>query len=836
MPAFLPPDEAQRLAALQRYQILDTPPEAGFDRITALAARLFRVSIVQISLVDHERQWFKSCFGTQDTQTGRDVSFCAHAILSSQVLVVPDATLDARFQSNALVTVEGGIRFYAGAPLRTSDGFQLGTLCLIDSRPRDFSAEEAATLADLAAIVVDELELRQAGQQLRQEIGEREQSQQALRSSEERARSIISAAHDPFVSMDAAGIITDWNRRAEETFGWARHEAIGRALAETIVPHRYRSAHWKGLDKYLQTGEGPVLNTSIEISALHRDGREFPIELSISPVVVGGERLFTAFVRDISERKRVEAELSQSQKFAESIAEHSTSIIYVFDLRALTNVYANRNVAEFLGYSQQQIEAMGHNFLPSVVHPDDLGFMMSHLSHFERLPDGEVIEFESRFRHANGSWRWLWNRESVFKRDEAGVPIQILGTAQDITERQEAALAIEESERRFAAFMRYVPGVAFMKDREGRYAYVNESFENLFGLSLDYLKGKSDEEVWPPEVAAELRANDREVLEQKRAVQVVETVPQADGPHFWLSSKFPILDAAGEAVMLAAVSIDITERARSEQELKEFAARLERSNRELERSNRELQDFSYVASHDLQEPLRKIRAFGDRLQARHGAKLDDSGRAYIDFMQEAAARMQTLIEDLLNYSRVTTRAQPFALVDLAETTRQVLADLELRVEQTGGEVELGELPSIEADATQMRQLLQNLIGNALKFHRPGVPPRVQIEAQLQGEMCEITVRDNGIGFEEKYLDRIFQPFQRLHGREAYEGTGIGLAICRKIAERHGGRITARSTPGSGTTFCVSLPLQQSASLEPASEQETQFKPGEEEAGSEENTP
>ncbi len=830
MRAPLPDNEAARLQALHRLQILDTPPEAAFDRLTRLASRLFRVPAAQISLVDQDRQWLKSSFGPlsgpSSAQRPREVSACAHAILQEQVLVVPDATLDARFADNALVTAEGGLRFYAGAPLKTREGFNVGTLCLLDTQPRSLSAAEAATLADLASVVVDELELRLAAQLLSEEIKERERSQAQAAAREERTRSIIEAAHDAFVSMDAGGRIIDWNRRAEETFGWSRDQALGRLLSETIIPPRYRSAHQLGLHKYLQTGEGPVLNTSIEISALHHDGREFPIELSITPVRLEHETLFTAFVRDISERKRVEEELRESQRFAESIAEHSTSIIYVFDLRTLTNAYSNRNVAEFLGYSPAQIEAMGTNFLPTIVHPEDLPSLMSRREELKALGEGQVIEFEMRFRHADGSWRWLWNRELVFKREQNGVPIQILGTAQDITERKQAAQAIWESERRFAAFMRYVPGVAFMKDTQGRYAYVNESFEQLFGLKLEYLRGKTDEEVWPPETAAQFKANDAEAMGRKQAVQIVETVPHADGAHFWLSSKFPILDDQGDVVMLAAVAIDITEKERAAHDLKEFTRRLERSNREL-------QDFSYVASHDLQEPLRKIRAFGDRLSTKHGASLDASGREYVRFMQEAAARMQTLIEDLLSYSRVTTQAKAFTRVDLAQVARQVLEDLELRVEQSGGQVEVGALPVIEADETQMRQLLQNLIGNALKFHRSNVPPRVQVEQAEQveagsgdNEMCELVVRDNGIGFEEKYLDRIFQPFQRLHERETYEGTGIGLAICRKIAERHNGSITARSAPGSGTEFHVSLPLKQSveASVE-ASGATTSGKPG-----------
>jgi signal transduction histidine kinase len=241
----------------------------------------------------------------------------------------------------------------------------------------------------------------------------------------------------------------------------------------------------------------------------------------------------------------------------------------------------------------------------------------------------------------------------------------------------------------------------------------------------------------------------------------------------------------------------------------------------LERSNRELQDFASIAAHDLQEPLRKVQAFGDRLKAKCADALGDQGRDYLERMQDAAARMQTLINDLLTYSRVTTKAQPFVQVDLAQVAREVVSDLEISIEQLGGRVEVGDLPTIEADSTQMRQLLQNLIGNGLKFHKADVAPVVKVQARhapTSGESCQITVEDNGIGFDEKYLDQIFTIFHRLHSREEYPGNGVGLAVCRKIVERHGGSIIARSVPGEGSTFIVTLPVKRSqSSISPLSQ-------------------
>jgi light-regulated signal transduction histidine kinase (bacteriophytochrome) len=246
-----------------------------------------------------------------------------------------------------------------------------------------------------------------------------------------------------------------------------------------------------------------------------------------------------------------------------------------------------------------------------------------------------------------------------------------------------------------------------------------------------------------------------------------------------------------------------------------------RQRQELIRSNEELQQFAYIASHDLQEPLRKIQAFGDRLETKYQDVLNEQGRDYIGRMQNAAGRMQVLINDLLILSRVTTKTTSLVPVNLTQVALEVVSDLEVRIQQTGGLVEVGELPTINAAPLQMRQLLQNLIGNALKFHRESEPPVVKIYSQLLkreeqqptgihpvADFYQIFVEDNGVGFDEKYLDRIFNVFQRLHSRSEYEGSGMGLAICRKIVEHHGGSITAKSTLGQGATFIVTLPIEQ----------------------------
>lgn len=250
-------------------------------------------------------------------------------------------------------------------------------------------------------------------------------------------------------------------------------------------------------------------------------------------------------------------------------------------------------------------------------------------------------------------------------------------------------------------------------------------------------------------------------------------------------------------------------------ERKRAQNRLNQQAVELKNSNAELEQFAYVASHDLQEPLRKIRAFGDRLQSKCGDTLDEQGRDYVTRMQSAAGRMQKLIESLLTFSRVSSNKQPLVPVDLNEVSQEVISDLETRIQESGGTVRILDLPTLDADPIQIHQLLQNLIGNGIKYRHEDTAPVIEVSAEITahggvagGSSCRIQVRDNGIGFDPEFADQIFGIFQRLHGRGEYEGTGVGLAICRKIAERHGGTISAEGRPGEGATFTVVLPLRQ----------------------------
>ena len=352
-------------------------------------------------------------------------------------------------------------------------------------------------------------------------------------------------------------------------------------------------------------------------------------------------------------------------------------------------------------------------------------------------------------------------------------------------------------------------------DASQRIISANRSFYQTFQVKREETEGRLIYELgghqWDIPRLRELLESIIPVNTHFQDVEVEQAFP-AIGRKTMLLNARRLERRSGEPWLVLLAIEDITDRRRAE-------ATLARQARELARSNADLKEFATVAAHDLQEPLRKIQFFGEQLKIECTEALGAEGRDYLERMRNAAKRMQRLISDLLALARIRTTEHPFVSVDLADEIRNVVSDLQVQIEQVGARLHVGELPTIEADPIQMRQLLQNLIDNALKFHRPDEAPVVKIRGELLGvpegrpsgnspvaETCRVLVEDNGVGFDEKYLARILAPFQRLGGRDQHAGTGIGLAICRKIVERHGGEILAKSTLGQGSTFIVTLPV------------------------------
>jgi two-component system, LuxR family, sensor kinase FixL len=390
-------------------------------------------------------------------------------------------------------------------------------------------------------------------------------------------------------------------------------------------------------------------------------------------------------------------------------------------------------------------------------------------------------------------------------------------TAQSLDQRRTIdvldSAAADDMDARYRALFEGSMDAIYLTCADGRILRVNPAFEQLLGYTAEELRHNLAQELY---VDPADRDRFRAEIAASGAVRDFETrLRHRDGRVLDCLMTSTARRTADGSLEYQGIIRDVTEQRRAR-------AELERTAEALKRSNAELEQFAYVASHDLQEPLRKIRAFGDRLESMLDGQLEDRAADYLKRMVSAAERMGTLIENLLSYSRVSSRGAQLVDVDLGQVVTDVLADLERQVASTSARVEVDRLPRLEADAVQMRQLFQNLVSNAIKYGPPDGAPEVRIEAEYldrdgglvpasaAASSVRIRVRDNGIGFEPEYAERIFELFQRLHGRERYDGTGIGLGVCRRIVTRHGGTITAEGRPGKGATFTITLPLRQEA--------------------------
>ncbi len=471
----------------------------------------------------------------------------------------------------------------------------------------------------------------------------------------------------------------------------------------------------------------------------------------------------------------------------------------------------NSTELAMLGWRREEV--VGRKHITELLTPASQAIFHREFPAFVRT--GHMVDLEFDFVRRDGStFTGLLSATAI--KDADGNFVRSRSTTVDITDRK---LAEAERDRFFTISL----DLLCIASGDGYFKRVSPAVTDILGWTPEeFMAQPFMELIHPDDRTASQAEVERQLVRGEKVLQFEDRFRHKDGS--WRVLSWRSVPQPGG--LMYATARDVTERKQMEERLRSFNLELEQRVAErtaelsrvngrlktaatrLANSNRELQDFAFVASHDLQEPLRKIQAFSDRLKSRCGPAFDATGSDYMERMLGAAGRMRRLIDDLLMFSRVTSKAKPFEPVDLAQVAREVVSDLEIRLEQVGARVDLGPLPTLDADATQMRQLLQNLIGNALKFRRPEAPPVVTVTGEQRDGQLRLSVADNGIGFEEKYADRIFQVFQRLHGRGEYEGSGIGLAVCRKIAERHGGVITVRSTPGVGSTFTINLPMRQ----------------------------
>jgi PAS domain S-box-containing protein len=631
-----------------------------------------------------------------------------------------------------------------------------------------------------------------------------------LRESRERLASIFTSVAEGLVLQDARGRILECNGAAERILGLSAALMNG---VDSLDP-RWRAVREDGTPcsgeshpamRTLRTGRAQRDET---MGVFRPDGSLVWLSINAEPIFGDSGRVLavvTSFF-DITARRHAEQALRESEERWKFAIEGTGDGLWDWDVLGGRVVFSSRWKA-MLGYAEDEI---GDSLAEwrSRVHPEDLvGVLRAVQDHL----DGRSALYlsEHRVRCKDGAYRWILGRGRIVSRGADGRPLRLIGTHSDLSERRAAEQALRESEERFRnTFDHAGVGMAIVA-LDGRWQRVNAALSRILGYTEEELLRRSSQDLThPDDLDADLVQSRRLLAGEIASYQMEKRCLHREGHPVWIRLTGSLVrDGGGAPVHFVAQIEDITDRRLAAGKLAAYARRLATRNRDL-------QDFAHVASHDLQEPLRKIQAFGDRLEGRAAARLEPEERDYLARMRAAAARMSALIDALLAYSRVGSRAGTWENVPLAEALGDALQDLELRLESTGGRVEAGPLPVLRADPVQMRQLLQNLVGNGLKYSRAGVAPLVRVSsapaatgvlASALGPAWELRVADNGIGFEQRHAEAIFGVFHRLHGRDEYGGAGVGLAICRRIVERHGGLIRAEGRVGEGAVFVVVLP-------------------------------
>ncbi len=638
MQALLPKNEPARLQALRDYGILDTAAEAEFDDFTLLAAQICGTPVALISLVDADRQWFKSRIGLDASEMPRDQAFCAHALHQPDVFMVPDAGLDPRFSDNPLVTGGPNICFYAGAPLVTDEGHALGTLCVIDRVPRTLTSDQQAALQALSRQVIARLELRR-------QLAERTRVERERATSEALKDAILQSALDCIVTINRQGCIVEWNPAAARTFGYPRDVAIGQDLADLIIPPALRGVHRRGMARYFATGKGPMLNRRIESRALRADGTEFPVEIAITPILLETGTLFTAYLRDISERKQAQEALEivhqelegrvrqRTQELSEALQEHRNvmetvpDVLFRLDMSGRL-VQWNRKMETVTGLSPKELQDRPALDLFA---EDEKCVIAQAIA--QAFRDGYVA-VEGSLLGTNGA-ATLHQFSAVPLRNADGIAIGLTGMGRDITERRRSEASLLESETRYRGLVDHSPE-AIVVYSEDRFVYANAAAVTLFAASrAEELIGRAIFDVVHP---------DYHVLAHKRAArsqQKGKTSPLTEQKYVRLDGKVIDVESVTTGITYLGKPAgqvlirDITERKKAEEEIlalnaemiRAYDATIEGWSRALDLRDHETEDHSRrVTEMTLRLALAVSIAPEDLIHVRRGALLHDIGK------------------------------------------------------------------------------------------------------------------------------------------------------------------------------------------------------------------
>ena len=674
-----------------------------------------------------------------------------------------------------------------------------GSLKFITALISAYTALALIPLIPQALALPSPTQLEMINQTLQKEIAEREQIATTLLELTQLQNAILNSANYTIISTDASGIIKTFNRAAQQILGYSVEEVVGKVTPAIIhdpleVEHisevLYQELGVKiepGFEVFVAKPSRGIADEN-EWTYIRKDGSRFPVLLSVTALFDSNENItgFLGIAQDISDRKQAEKELRDLTTAMQNAVEGISRLDIEGRYLNMNRAYANK-----CGYEPE--EMIGLEW-PITVHPDDVEMLM--LAYQEMLSSGKV-EVEARGVRKNGSF--FYKQLTMVKAcDEQGTFNGHHCFMKDITERKLTERALQESESKYRQIVELAEEGIWVIDGNARTTYANRAMARMLGYEELEMFGRSLFDFMD-EQAIQLANDNMELRRQGIAQRYEFRLKNQDGKDVWTyMSTSPVMDEKGNLLSSCTLVYNITERKKADRQMLQLTE-------DLKRSNEELEQFAYVASHDLQEPLRAVTSYTQLLADRYQGNLDEKADKYINYIVDGATRMQQLINDLLAYSRLGTRGQEFEPTDCNAAVQQSLCNLQIAIAEKKAVITCDAMPTVMADESQLVQLFQNLIANSIKFCRQDIP-LIDIAARRQENEWLFYVRDNGIGIAPEYADRIFIIFGRLHGRREYSGTGIGLAMCKRIVERHGGRIWVESQEGKGATFYFSIPI------------------------------
>jgi PAS domain S-box-containing protein len=629
------------------------------------------------------------------------------------------------------------------------------------------------------------------------DVTRRKEIEEALRQGEDILRSVCASSLDALVMIDGQGRALLWNPAAERMFGYTAAEMLGQPIHDLLTPAALRQRFQESFPTFQKTGRGAAIGTIRELTARRKDGSEFPIELSLAAVQKGEEWHAVGVIRDMTGRKWAEEALRESRESFRRVVENAPEAIFVGTHGHFR--YLNPAALRLFGVASDS-ELLGKPVL-EIVHPDSRSAMTEGIRQVEEL-GVDMPPFTRKYLKLDGTAIDVegYAVPFLYEGEKGGLVF-----VRDITERKRAEEDLRANEDLFSQSQSigHLGSWDWRLEGDSNVMVWTPETYRLFGVSPEtfVLTSETFQTLIHPDDRASMQGWIGACLAGLGPPDLEFRVSLPDGGIRYIMGRGHLLpqEAGSKSIHMVGVALDITERKLAEQALL-------RRTEELKRSNTELEQFAYVASHDLQEPLRMVSSYMQLLSRRYKGKLDSNADEFIAFAVDGAKRMQQLINDMLAFSRVATRGHEFKPVEADAALRQALLNLKAAIEESHANVTFDPLPVVNADSGQLTQLFQNLIGNAIKF-RCQEPPRVHVSAERRAKEWVFSVRDNGIGIEPQHLERIFVIFQRLHAASEFPGTGLGLAISKKIAERHGGRLWVTSEPGAGSVFYFSIPVE-----------------------------